>query len=101
MNKKLEKKDWVILLKRDLIKIPNNDGPLSQEYTAPENLIITITIKNKIKRSYTTFGGPIWTAVLNLNDPEYLKINFNSHLKKPRQILWNKVKEMSFHFLSA
>lgn len=94
-----KKEEWIELLKRDLSPVPSNDGPI-YEYATPENLIVTVTTKNKNRRNYT-FGGPIWSGILNFSDNKVLRLTFLSPLKKPHNIQWAKVKEISFHYLSA
>jgi len=97
--KTISKKDWIKLLKRDLAPIPVVYGEPYQ-YTPPEHLIITITSKNKYRRNYT-FGGPIWSAILDFSDDNHLIISFLSPMRKPQRIKWNKVKEITFQYLSA
>jgi len=97
--KTIPKKEWIVLLKRDLLPIPVVNGE-SYQYAPPEHLIITIITKNKNRRNYT-FGGPVWSAILDFSDDNNLKISFLSPRKKPHRIKWDKVKEITFHYISA
>lgn len=94
------KEEWVQLIKKELIKVPEQHSEHLDEFFSKEELIITITTKNKNRRNYT-FGGPRWSAIANFSDPDYLKVFFRSPLKKPYTIDWSKVKEVSLHFLSS
>ena len=99
MKKKFTKEEWVKLLKRDLVKVPTHNGSESYEYTTPENLIVTITTKTKIRRNYT-FGGPVWCATVNFFDKDKLTVDFLSSLKKSYHIAWVKINEIDFRFIS-
>ena len=97
--KVIHKEDWIRLLKRDLFPIPVVYGKPYQ-FTPPEHIIITITTKNINRRNYT-FGGPIWSAILDFSYDNDLIISFLSPRKKPHRVKWNKVKEITFRYLSA
>jgi len=79
--------------------MPEHDAEHIHEYTTPENLIITITTKTKMRRNYT-FGGPIWCAEIDFSGEHKLGVDFFSPLKKPYNILWANVNEITFHFIS-
>jgi len=100
MSKVFTKKEWVDLLQRELIKAPEHDGEHLHEYFTKDELVITVVTKNKNRRNYT-FGGPIWSAMVDFSSQEFLKIFFMSPLRKPYNIKWYKVKEISFVYLSA
>lgn len=99
MKKKFTKDEWTRLLQRDLIKMPEHDREHIHEYITPDNLIITITTKTKIRRNYT-FGGPIWCAEIDFAGKDKLGVDFFSPLRKPYNIAWAKVNEITFHFIS-
>ena len=100
MSKIFTKEDWTKLLKGDLIKAPEHDGEHIHEYFTKEELVITITTRRKNRRNYT-FGGPIWSATVDFSDSKGFKVFFMSPLKKPHNIKWDKVKEVTLHYLSA
>jgi hypothetical protein len=93
------REEWIKLLKRDLSPLPSNDSPVHQ-YAVPENLIVTVTTKNKVRRNYT-FGGPIWCGILDFSNESVLKLTYLSPLKKPHNIKWNKIKEITLHYIST
>lgn len=91
------REDWIDLLKRDLIPIPSCDYAGYREYANPEHLFITI--KTTTNRQ-CVFGGPIWCAIINIHDKNYLYIDYLSPLKKPRRFLWDKIKSIEFCFVT-
>lgn len=100
MKKGFTKNEWIQLLKRDLIKMPEHDDEHMNEYTTPENLIITVTTKTKNRKNHT-FGGPVWYAIVNFSDEKKLKVSFLNPLKKPYTIDWIKVNEINLYFISS
>jgi hypothetical protein len=98
MKKNFTKDKCIQLLKRDLKIVPSNDGQDISKYATPENLIITITTKTKIRKNYT-FGGPYYCAIINFSDPEELRIDFLSPRKKAYTIVWAKVNEITLHYI--
>jgi hypothetical protein len=99
--KKITKDEWIKLLQRELIPhFHDHDVSYEDKYITPENLIITVTTKTKIRRSYT-FGGPVYSATLDFSDSNKLHVNFSSPRKKPYKIKWQNVKEITLRFLSA
>ncbi|MBU1037140.1 hypothetical protein KKF32_03835 [Patescibacteria group bacterium] len=66
------------------------------DFFTPENLIITI--KTKVK--HYSFGGPVYSAVVNLYKEE-VRITFVPPRYKGAQqyeIKWDKILEVDFHF---
>jgi hypothetical protein len=94
-----KKADWIKLLKQNMITCPFHKDETESEYTAAENVIITINTKTT--RHYT-FGGPVWIGILDVADDEFLNLSYLSPLKKPRRIKWNNIKSIEFiHFCSG
>ncbi len=101
MMKIITKDEWIKLLQRDLIKHPDkHDDGYKDTYNAPENLVITVTTRMKIRRNYT-FGGGGGSATLDFSDPDTLSIRFSNPLRKPCKIKWQKVKAITLCFISA
>ena len=99
--KKLTKDEWGKLLQRDLIRrFHEHDASYEDTYVTPENLIITVITKTKLKKKYT-FGGPTYSATLDFSDPDKLHVRFSSPLKKPYKIKWQNVTEITLRFLLA
>lgn len=90
--KKFTRKTWVSLLKRDLIKIPSNDGP-SFEYTTPKNLIIRVNVKLRKNHRTFIFGGPIYYSIFNIKDKKILKVEKKF---KINNIKWETIESISF-----
>lgn len=100
LKKVFTKEEWLKLLQRELIKAPEHDGEHIYEYYTKEEVIITITTKMKNRRNYT-IGGPVWLATVNFSYSDQIRISFFSPLRKSYNIKWDKVKEMTFVYLSA
>lgn len=98
------KKYWEKLLRKNLMPDPSKFSKDKlyrcehrNQFFTPEDLIVTIKTKGK---NYT-FGGPIYSAIINLNNEE-VSISFVPPKFSGSQyykIKWDKIKELNFHFL--
>jgi hypothetical protein len=93
MAKAFIKKDWVRLIKQNLLECPYNKGESAHEFTPADNLVVTITTKTS--RNYS-FGGPIWCGIIDVSIDDYLQLSYLSPKKRPRKIKWNNIRSMEF-----
>lgn len=99
------KKYWEKILRKNLKQIPGNDQLHKKEHRndfyTPENLGVTIHVKKKIYTKPYFFGGPIYHAIVNLNE-KTIKVTFipPKYRGKDFEIQWDIITRLTLHFLT-